>query len=69
MSTAYHIIKKACAFKILENGLTDGEALYRAILDYNPYLAAKVMNSSCDPRTNIDKCILYLVDYFDTSRS
>lgn len=67
--TAFDIIKKACAFKILESGLTDGEALYRAILDYNPYLAAKVMNSPCDPRTDIDKCVLYLVDYFGTDES
>lgn len=69
MSTAYHIIKKACALKILEDGLTDGEALYRAILDYNPYLAAKVMGKSFDPRTNIDDCILFLIGYFDNPTS
>jgi hypothetical protein len=65
--TAFDIIKKACALKILESGLTDGEALYRAILDYNPYLAAKVMNSPHDPRTNINNCILFLVAKFSNN--
>lgn len=64
MSMAFNIIKKACALKITESGLTDGEALYRAILDYNPYLMDRVIDAKCDPRTSIDPCVLYLVDYF-----
>lgn len=58
MSMAFNIIKKACALKILETGLTDGEALYRAIFDYNPYLMDKVVNAKCDPRESVDDCIL-----------
>lgn len=68
MSIAFNIIKKACVFKILDDGLTDGQALYRAIHEYNPCLMDKVFNAKCDPRESVDDCILYLVDYFADGR-
>lgn len=65
MSMAFEIMKKAMAIKLQESGppISDGEAMFRAIRDYNPYLAAKVVDT-CDPRLNIDACILFLVGYF-----
>lgn len=66
MSIAFKIIKRACCIKMMEDGLSDGEALERAILEYNPFLLPRLLNEKADPRTNLDQSILFLVNYFET---